>query len=323
MPPVDVLDRLLAPTGLDVEVDVGIALAHRRQEPLEQQPHAHGVDVGDAQRVADRGVRGRSATLAEDVGATAELHDVVDDQEVAGEVALLDDRQLALDHLVGDRVLRVAAVAPRQPAVGQLPQPARLGMPRRHVERRQVGRHQLDPERALHPERGRPCHRPRMVVLEALRHLRSRAQVRGAGRRQPPVDLVEAAPGPHRRQRRGQREPLGGGVVRGRGGDRGQPGVGGEVGQRVVPLGVGGQAVVGELDGHVLGAEQLDEPAQLPRGRLRTAAAQRLRHRALPAAGQHQHLARGLGDHLVQVVDRAALLPPRSCAADTVRHSAR
>ena len=54
----------------------------------------HGVDVGDAQREADRGVGGRAAALAEDVGAAAELHDVVDDQEVAGEVLGLDDRQL-------------------------------------------------------------------------------------------------------------------------------------------------------------------------------------------------------------------------------------
>ena len=64
---VDVLDHLLAAAGLDVQVDVRVAVAGRGQEPLEQQAVAHGVDVGDAQRVADRGVRGRAPALAEDV----------------------------------------------------------------------------------------------------------------------------------------------------------------------------------------------------------------------------------------------------------------
>ena len=81
-----------------------------------------------------------------------------------------------------------------------------------------------------------------------------------------------------------------------------------EPGQRVGQLGVGRQPGVGQLDGHPVGPEPLHQPAQLA---LRvTPGAQRLSHRALAAPGQGQHLARGLLDHLLQVVDRSALLLP-------------
>ena len=85
---VHVLDRLFAPVALDVDVDVGRAVALGRQEPLEQQAERHRVGVGDAERVADRAVRGRAAPLAVDVGSAAELDDVPHDQEVAGEAEL-------------------------------------------------------------------------------------------------------------------------------------------------------------------------------------------------------------------------------------------
>jgi hypothetical protein len=133
---VDVLDRLLAAAGLDVEVDVGVTVPGRGQETLEQQPVGHGVDVGDAEREADGRIGGRPPALAEDVGAAAELDDVVNDQEVAGEILLLDDLQFAFDHLYGLWVLGVTAVAAGDSAVGQLPQPARLRVARRDVERR-------------------------------------------------------------------------------------------------------------------------------------------------------------------------------------------
>ena len=66
---VDVLDHLLAPAGLDVEVDVRRALAGRAQEPGEEQLPGHGVDDGDAEDVADGGGGGRATALAVDVRA--------------------------------------------------------------------------------------------------------------------------------------------------------------------------------------------------------------------------------------------------------------
>ena len=54
---IDVLDDLLATVALDVDVDVGRTVTLGRQEAFEQQPEHDGVGVGDAERVADRGVR--------------------------------------------------------------------------------------------------------------------------------------------------------------------------------------------------------------------------------------------------------------------------
>ncbi len=63
---VDVLDDLLAPLVLEVDVDVRRLVALARDEALEQQVHARRVDLGDAQAVADRRVGRRAAALAED-----------------------------------------------------------------------------------------------------------------------------------------------------------------------------------------------------------------------------------------------------------------
>ena len=53
---VDVLDHLLAALVLDVEVDVGRAVAFGRQEPLEQQAERDRVGLGDPERVTHRAV---------------------------------------------------------------------------------------------------------------------------------------------------------------------------------------------------------------------------------------------------------------------------
>ena len=65
--PVDVLDRLLAlVAGGQVEVDVGPLAALLGEEALEEQLHPHRVDRGDRERVADRAVRRRAASLHQD-----------------------------------------------------------------------------------------------------------------------------------------------------------------------------------------------------------------------------------------------------------------
>ena len=96
---VDVLDDLLAPVRLDVDVDVGRAVALGRQEPLEQQAEPHRIGVGDAEGEADRRVGRAPPALAEDVGPPAELDQVPHDEEVAGEPQGLDEGQLVVDLL--------------------------------------------------------------------------------------------------------------------------------------------------------------------------------------------------------------------------------
>ena len=91
------LDHLLAPVGVEVDVDVGLLVAQAREEALERQLVDDRVDRGDVEQEADRRVGRRTAALAEDAVAAGEVDDVVHDQEVAGEVLLLDDRELGRD----------------------------------------------------------------------------------------------------------------------------------------------------------------------------------------------------------------------------------
>jgi len=95
--PVDPLDDLLAPIRVEVDVDVGLFIAERREEPLERQVVPDRVHRGDVEQIADRAAGRRPATLTQDAAATRLLHDAVDDQEVAGEVLQLDDAELFLD----------------------------------------------------------------------------------------------------------------------------------------------------------------------------------------------------------------------------------
>ena len=91
---VDILDHLLAPLVLEIDVDVGRLLALRRDEALEQQIDLGRIDVGDAEAVADGGVGGRAAPLAEDAVAARVMHDVVHGEEIGRVVELGDQREL-------------------------------------------------------------------------------------------------------------------------------------------------------------------------------------------------------------------------------------
>ncbi len=173
---VDVLDGLLAAVGLDVDVDVGGLAALGGEEALEHQPVVDGVDRGDLQRVTDRGVGRRAAALAEDAARAAEAGDVPDHQEVAGEVQLLDDRQLVLDLAVCLVLVRGATEALGRARVGQLAQVGHLGVPGRHGERRQVRGDQGERECQLLTQPFSVLDRAGPAG-EARRHLRTAAQV--------------------------------------------------------------------------------------------------------------------------------------------------
>ncbi len=96
---VNVLDHLLAPLMLEIDVDVGRLLALLADEAFEQQIAGRRVDRGNAERVADRAVRRRPAPLAQDrrVEASSEGDDVVDGQKIACEIELLDQREFVGD----------------------------------------------------------------------------------------------------------------------------------------------------------------------------------------------------------------------------------
>ena len=72
---VDVLDHLLAPLMLEIDVDVRRLVARGADEALEQQIDVGGIDGGDAEAIADGGIGGRAAALAEDVLRAGEAHE--------------------------------------------------------------------------------------------------------------------------------------------------------------------------------------------------------------------------------------------------------
>ncbi len=124
---VDVLNHALAAIAArQIEIDVGPLAALFRQEPLEQQLHADRIDGGDAEAVAHGAVGRRAAALHEDVLLPAEIDDVPDDQEVAGELELLDQIELARHLRAGAIVKRTIAVA--RADLGDLAQERDLGL---------------------------------------------------------------------------------------------------------------------------------------------------------------------------------------------------
>ena len=128
---VDVLDdAFTAVAARQIQIDVGPLAAFFREEALEEQLHAHRIDGRDAQAVADGAVGGRAAPLHEDVVLAAEVHDVPHDQEVAGEIEFLDERQFAFDLRAGFVVIRAIAIAGAD--VGDLAEERRFRVARRH-----------------------------------------------------------------------------------------------------------------------------------------------------------------------------------------------
>jgi hypothetical protein len=217
---VDVLDDFFAPVGLDVDVDVGRLLgALGAEEPFEHEVEADGVDRRDLECVAHRGVRGRAASLAEDVVLTAVPGDVPDDEEVAGEAELLDDLQLLSDLPVRPLFVRLALEAPGRALVGEMAQVFHLSLVTvLERERRQLRGDEIELERQVFAQLDCVLHGARPAGEPGL-HLRAGTQVLVGPRRQPPVDLVEAAACPDRGDGSSQlalRRPV---VVRGRGRD--------------------------------------------------------------------------------------------------------
>ena len=94
---IDVLDHLFAPLMLEINIDVRRLVALPGDETLEQHGHARRIDRGDAQRVADRRVGGRTAALAQDARAPGKADDVLDGEEKRLVAELGDQRQLVFD----------------------------------------------------------------------------------------------------------------------------------------------------------------------------------------------------------------------------------
>ena len=125
------LNDPLAPIAArQIEIDVGPLAALLGQKALEQQIHADRIDRRDPEAVADGAVGRRPAALDEDVLGAAEIDDVPDDEEVAGEVQLVDEIELAGD-LRARPIVKRPVPLPRA-HLGDLPEKRGLGLARRH-----------------------------------------------------------------------------------------------------------------------------------------------------------------------------------------------
>ena len=186
---VDVLDGALALVAAGkVDIDVGPLAALFGKEALEEQVHAHRIHRGDFERVADGAVGGRPAALRQDVVFAAEAHDVPDDQEIAGQLQLLDERQLALD--LPPRALVIGTVAQARALFRQLAQERHLGLALGHgVARKfvaQVGQRELEARGNLHGvARWLPEDRRRGAPFRRAFLRGARSCARAAGRRLP------------------------------------------------------------------------------------------------------------------------------------------
>ena len=109
----------LAPLVLEVDIDVGRLAALLADEAFEQQVMAVGIDGGDAEHVADRGIGGRAPALAQNVLTAGEADDGVDGQEI-GRVAQARDQPQLMGEEVTHLVRHPLGVAPGSPRPGQL-----------------------------------------------------------------------------------------------------------------------------------------------------------------------------------------------------------
>ena len=149
---------------------------------------------------------------------------------------------------------------------------------RRARVRRQLGRHQRQVERRGPTDlRGQLDHA--RVAQEPARLFGAAAQVRARRGGQPRVELVEAAPGAHGRDRGGQLALRGRGVVHVVGGDAADVVARGQLGERVVAHRIERVAVIPQLHQHTVATEGVDQPLQLAGRRARALVAPALRAR--------------------------------------------
>ena len=106
----DVLNHFAAAPRMEVDIDIGHADALRIQEALKQQAVFQRIDIGDLHGVADQAAGGRSAARSDGNAARfREADEVPDDQEVAGELHLLDGADLAIQALGSTRPDRASS----------------------------------------------------------------------------------------------------------------------------------------------------------------------------------------------------------------------
>ena len=288
---IDILDDLLTPVRIEVDVDIRFLISDLRQKSFEREPVVDRIHRRDVEQVAHRTGRRRAAPLAEDAPPARELHDVVHDQEVPGKVFLLDHLQFVQD---ARPMLRgEPRVFARGPLPDQFAQTLHRGDSSGQVEGGQLRAHRAQIEGTLGGHRERVLHRAREVP-EPSTHFCSRMQVRRGGRGQPALRLVEAAPCAHRRHRLRQGELLRGRIVCVARRHQGSLGAGCRLGERAVSVVVERVTVVEQLHVDSVATEGVLQPLDARGGRIHIehapAGFQGATHQRLAAPGEHHHI---------------------------------
>ena len=207
IPRVEILDGLFASIATrEIEIDVRPLAALLGQEALEQQLHADGIDGRDAQAVAHRAVGGRPSPLREDVLLPTEVDEVPHDEEVAGEIELLDQIEFTRD--LPPRLLRQRPVPPVRARLGDAAEERDLRFPLGH---RVVGKAIAEIRQREIQTFGQHLgvgHRLRQIAEERL-HLPGRLQVALGIGREPTPGMRERRAMPDAREHVVERPRLG------------------------------------------------------------------------------------------------------------------
>ncbi len=321
--PVDVLDDLLPRLARgQVEVDVRPLAPLLGQEALEEELHPDRVDGGDGEGVADRRVGGRAAALGHDALAPAEADDVPDDEEVAREVELPDQIELAFELGLGARGERPEAAAGAVP--GHPAEVRDRALPRRQGVVREAVAELVEGELELGGEGRRLRDRPPPVGVQNP-HLTRRAQMALAAALEQPARAVDGGALADAGEDVGEVAVGRPRVADAAGRHQRQPQDPGELGERPVAVLLLAQAVALQLDVQPP-REELAQPLELAPGGVEPAQGEALgddplgaARQAVEAAGVGRDLrpggagaalgpaARGLGEQPAEVAVAAAV----------------
>ena len=146
---VHILEHVLTLAVREIDVDVRRLGAILAEEALEEEAERDGIHGGDAEHVADGGIGGGATALAEDALAPRKADDVPDDEEVAREPELRDERELVRQLLLvrDTATCRVRWSPPLMCALCDEPLQVLVGVDaRRQRERRQRRAKLAEPE---------------------------------------------------------------------------------------------------------------------------------------------------------------------------------
>ena len=144
---VDVLNDFLAVLMCEIDVDVGDFASFFGHETFEEQLHADRVHRGDAEGIADRRVRRRTAALAEYAEPAGFLHDIPNDEKVPGQIHSSDDAEFVFE-LAFDVGFERRAVALGGAAVNEFAQIRLTRFAFFHRKERKLSGDALEPETA-------------------------------------------------------------------------------------------------------------------------------------------------------------------------------